>query len=288
VIRVTYSRTRKAKGIAAAVSCVLGAMLATLLATAVRGAEEPRFDAVSIRRHVGSDRGGGFFPSAPGRYRATNVSLVQIIGVAWEVPMGIGFGIKGLPSWTEAEAYDFAMVWPPDASREQVQLMWRAMFADRFKLAVHYETIDDPSYALTVVRPDGKPGPGLKQSTLDCEAIDAAMRAGNLPADLPNGAGPCAMKMSGDGIISGGITMAQLGPNLTGPAGRQVVDRTGLDGRWEFVLHFNRLERDPNAPLGNYPLLIDALPEQLGLKLVPFVAKNRLLVIDHIERPTEN
>jgi uncharacterized protein (TIGR03435 family) len=76
--------------------------------------------------------------------------------------------------------------------------------------------------------------------------------------------------------------------HLTGPSGRQVVDRTGLDGRWEFVLHFSRLERDPNAPLGLYPSLFTSLQSELGLKLVPFVGKNKLLVIDHIERPTEN
>jgi bla regulator protein BlaR1 len=66
------------------------------------------------------------------------------------------------------------------------------------------------------------------------------------------------------------------------------VDRTGLEGRWEFVLHFSREERDPNAPLGLYPSLFTALQNELGLKLVPFVGKNKLLVIDHIERPTEN
>jgi hypothetical protein len=47
-------------------------------------------------------------------------------------------------------------------------------------------------------------------------------------------------------------------------------------------------ERDPNAPLGLYPSLFSALQTELGLKLVPFVGTNKMLVIDHIERPTEN
>ena len=96
------------------------------------------------------------------------------------------------------------------------------------------------------------------------------------------------MWTSNDTILAGGITMAQLAPFLTGPSGRQVVDRTGLDGHWEFVLHYSRQERDPNAPLGLYPSIFSALQDELGLKLVPFVAKSKLLVIDHIERPTEN
>ena len=97
------------------------------------------------------------------------------------------------------------------------------------------------------------------------------------------------MWASNDTILAGGISMADFARHLTGgPSGRQVVDRTGLDGRWEFVLHYSKIERDPNAPLGLYPSLASALQDELGLKLVPFVAKSKLLVIDHIERPTEN
>jgi uncharacterized protein (TIGR03435 family) len=278
-----FSSRHVAHRAAAAVAVVALCSAATVVA------QGPRFDAVSIKRHVGAQLfGGNFEPSGPGRFRATGISIIQIITAAWDVPMGIGFGIKGMPSWASQENYDFAIVWPPETSREDLREMWRAMFAERFKLATHYEEIDDPSYALTVARTDGRLGPELKRSTLDCDAIDAEQRAGTPAPLLPNGAGPCAMKMSGDGFISGGVTMKQLAPTLTGPAGRQVVDRTGLDGRWEFVLHFSREERDPNAPLGQYPSLQAALRDQLGLKLVPFVAKNKLLVIDHIERPTEN
>jgi uncharacterized protein (TIGR03435 family) len=153
---------------------------------------------------------------------------------------------------------------------------------------VHYEPIDDPSFALTVARADGRLGRGLTRSTLDCDAVGSAARAGHPLPDLANGAGPCRMWESNDTILAGGITMAEFARHLTGPSGRQVVDRTGLDGRWEFTLHFSRQERDPNAPLGLYPSLFSALQTELGLKLVPFVGTNKLLVIDHIERPTEN
>ena len=114
------------------------------------------------------------------------------------------------------------------------------------------------------------------------------MRAGHPWPDLPNGAGPCRVWYSSDTMLSGGIRMADLAPLLTGIAGRQVVDRTGLDGRWEFVLHYSKEERDPNAPLGLYPSIFSVLQSELGLKLVPFVGTSKLLVIDHIERPTEN
>jgi uncharacterized protein (TIGR03435 family) len=142
--------------------------------------------------------------------------------------MGLGWGIKGMPSWFSEEGYDVEMVWPEDTPKEQVRQMFRTMFTERMKLAVHYETIDDPSFELVLARPDGELGPALKRSTVDCDAVAAAQRAGEPPTMLPNGAGPCAMKMSGDGMIAGGIPMSQLAPNLTGPAGRQDNDKTGL------------------------------------------------------------
>jgi uncharacterized protein (TIGR03435 family) len=250
-------------------------------------AQAPAFDAASIKRHVGSEV-GGFMAAPPGQFRATNVRIVQFLGAAWEFPMGPVYGIKGLPTWANEDPFDVEFKWPVNTPREQVVEMWRAMFAERLKLQVHYEPIDDPSFALTVARADGRLGRGLTRSTLDCDAVAAAARAGNPMPDLPNGAGPCRVWESTDTILAGGITMAELARHLTGPSGRQVVDRTGRDGRWEFALHFSRQARDPNAPLGLYPSLFSALQTELGLKLVPFAGTSKLLVIDHIERPTEN
>jgi uncharacterized protein (TIGR03435 family) len=262
-------------------------VLAAVAAGVVLHAQAPTFDAVSIKRHVGPET-GGFMRSPPGQFRATNVRIFQFLGSAWDFPMGPVYGVKGLPNWASEEAFDVEVKFPANTPREQVIEMWRTMFADRLKLQVHYEPIDDPSFALTVARADGRLGRGLKRSTLDCDAVEAATRAGHPMPDLPNGAGPCRMWESNDTILAGGITMAELARHLTNPSGRQVVDRTGLDGRWEFVLHYSRQERDPNAPLGLYPSLFSALQSELGLQLVPFVGTNKLLVIDHIERPTEN
>lgn len=253
----------------------------------VLSAQAPMFEAASIKPHVGAEA-GGFVGAPPGQFRATNVRIVQFLGSAWDFPMGLAYGVKGLPKWANEETFDVDFKWPANTPREQVIEMFRAMFAERMKLQVHYEPIDDPSFALTLARADGRLGRGLTRSSLDCDAVGAATRAGRPMPDLPNGAGPCRVWYSSDTILSGGIRMADLAPLLTGIAGRQVVDRTGLDGRWEFVLHFSKEERDPNAPLGLYPSVFSALQTELGLKLVPFVGTNKLLVIDHIERPTEN
>ena len=246
------------------------------------GAQSPTFDVASIKRHVGSDPTAAL--STPGQLRVTNVRVAQIVTLAWEAPMGL----KGLPKWTSEEAIDLEAKWPAGTPPAQVTEMWRALFAERMKLEAHHELVDDPSFALTLARPDGRLGKGLTRSTLDCDAVAAETRAGRRRPDLPNGAPPCRMWNDNNTILAGGITMAGLVPLLTQIAGRQVVDRTWLDGRWEFVLHYSREERDPNAPLGLYPSIFSTLQSELGLKLVAFVGKNKLLVIDHIERPTEN
>ena len=262
-------------------------VLAAVTVGAAVHAQAPGFDAVSIKPHIGPP-GGQFMSRPPGQFRATDVAIVQFLGMAWDIPMGPVYGIKGMPNWGNEERFDIDAKWPANTPNEQVREMWQAMFAERFKLQVHYETIDDPSFALTVARADGRPGKGLTRSTLDCDAVWAAARDGHRMPDRPNGAPPCSMWTDGETILAGGIRMADLAPQLNGASGRQVVDRTGLDGRWEFVLHYSREERNPNAPPGLYPSIFSALQNDLGLKLVPFVGKNKLLVVDHIDRPTEN
>jgi uncharacterized protein (TIGR03435 family) len=262
-------------------------VLAALAAGSMVRAQAPSFDAVSIKRHVGP-RGPVSISAPPGQAHAANVPVVFFLASAWEFPMGPAYGIKGLPSWANDEMFDIDVKWPVNTPREQVTEMWRAMFADRMKLQVHYQPIDDPSFALTVARADGRLGRGLTRSTTDCDAVAAAAKAGHRTPDLANGAPPCWVWTDGETILSGGITMAEFARQLTGPSGRQVVDRTGLDGRWEFVLHYSREERNPNAPLGLYPSIFSVLQNDLGLKLVPFVGTNKVLVVDHIERPTEN
>jgi len=80
--------------------------------------------------------------------------------------------------------------------------------------------------------------------------------------------------------------MAQFAGLLDYVAGRVVVDRTGLNGRYEFTLRFT----PPGAPAGgdDRPGLFTAIQEQLGLRLEATRAPVDTFVIDHVERPTAN
>src|SRR4051812_15366973 len=106
----------------------VGALAAAVSVGLVLSAQAPAFDAASIKRHVGPPEAGGFMGAPPGQFRATNVRIIQFLGMAWEIPMGIAYGIKGLPNWANEEAFDVEFKWPVNTPREQLTEMARAMF----------------------------------------------------------------------------------------------------------------------------------------------------------------
>lgn len=140
-------------------------------------------------------------------------------------------------------------------------------------MKVHQETRKGPIYVLQRARPQT---PGLRPTAIDCEAI---LRA----ASTRRG-----------GIVATGATMAELARVLSRIGGieREVENRTGLDGRFDFTLEWT-----PQPPPGadaaatvpeTGPSIFTALREQLGLRLDAQRGPVRVLVIDRLERPTAN
>jgi len=159
--------------------------------------------------------------------------------------------------------------------------MLRALLADRFKFAAHYETQQRPIYTLVLARADGRLGPQLRHIDIDCATYkpdpDASARTS---ADAP----PCTFRVTGaqtSKMVSGGRTMQQLADSISNEAGRPIFDKTGLTGYYVFTL-----EDDGFNPNGLS--IFTALQEQLGLKLESARGPVDVLVIDHIERPTED
>jgi uncharacterized protein (TIGR03435 family) len=89
--------------------------------------------------------------------------------------------------------------------------------------------------------------------------------------------------------------LAGMIPTLGNPGmvSRPVVDHTGLTGRFDFTIDFEP-ERRPEPPAGDAqsepsgPTILEALKEQLGLKLEPTKSPRRVLIVDHVERPSQN
>lgn len=259
----------------------------------------------------------------PTSFNVTNLPLRMLITQAYRVS---GYQLVGGPGWIDSERFDIVAKAPEGSRPDQTPLMLRGLLAERFKLKVHGETRDTPIYALVLSRSDGKLGPKLSKTTDDCQkiqeerqaAIKAAQASGSGPGrgqPLPPGIMPapgerpiCTVSMNagpspGGGMPvitmrAGGQTMEALARNLSGNLNRQVVDRTGLTGLYDYELQYGMQGNlttapvggatpAPAAPIDDAPTMFDALRE-LGLKLESMRGPVEHLVIDSVERPTED
>jgi uncharacterized protein (TIGR03435 family) len=272
------------------VLALLGVLGVTLAAQA-----PVEFDVASIKRHVGDVNGSSMRGMPDGSMVAVNVPIRSIIGSAYPSQSG---EYIGLPDWAQSERYDINVKPPAGTGREQMQEMWRRLLTERMKLVAHDEVTDSAIYNLVLARADGRLGPKLTPSKHDCIAEAAAARGRSSPplplttdADFLDN---CGMRVGNGRLISGGFTMERLAQQLRGMAGRVVRDRTGLTGF--YVIDFTyalptatggpapSVAVDPNEAVS----VFTALQEQLGLKLEPDKMPIQHVVIDHLERPTEN
>ena len=244
-----------------------------------------------------------------GRTVATSVTARELIRMAYGVR-----DVENAPWWVGTDRFDIILNAPLDApGPKQESTMLQSLLAERFKLVAHRGSKEFPIYALVLARPDGRLGPQLTRSQLDCsrEAVRARSARDSSPSPPEAGDRPtCAMSSTYGRLTGGGITMAQLASHL--PVGthvsrnvfdREVIDRTGLSGRFDFTLLWTPDRADPipdvqsgppqfrpfTSSLESYaPRLLAALQEQLGLKLDSQLAPKPVLVIDSIEPATEN
>ena len=231
-----------------------------------------------------------------GTFMMTNQAIMTLVGSAAPVQGILLRNIVGLPEWARSDRYDVIAKPPAGTPRDQLGPMWQTFFATRLKLLAHVEQREATTFALVLARSDGRLGPALRKSPLDCTPGTAqrpALPAAQGPVERancrPERTNRCGMAMSGTSIISGGMTMDMLAPNLSGRAGGPVTNRTGLDGDYAFTLKFSPPgDATAHANPDDAPDFFTAIQEQLGLKLQPEKGTVPYFVIDHIERPTEN
>jgi uncharacterized protein (TIGR03435 family) len=273
----------------------------------VQKADVPGFEVVSIRENKSGDPGQTIRRQPGGRVITSNFPLrMLIIGAFGLQPQQL----VGGPAWIDSARYDitakasgeFAVTEPGTVGPPE--LMMQRMLADRFALAVHTERREQRTYALTLARGDGRLGPRIKTAAIDCQAVmnemlkRAPLSGGAPPVapQRPDGGPGCGMRFgSGGRLTAGGTSMAALAGLLAVPVGRIVEDRTGLAGGFDFDLEFDPAELAgfgpgalPPPADASAPSLFTALEEQLGLKLQADRAPVEVLVIDRVERPTEN
>lgn len=190
--------------------------------------------------------------------RMTNVTLKAMITWAYRVTDAEVLG----PPWMESERFD--VVAKTESGKPDPKMMESAL-ADRFKLNVHRETKELTVYSLVVA----KGGPKLKK--VDPSRDDITSRRGHLTATS---------------ISMNGLARFLAGPNVR--LGRPVVNKTGLDGVFDFTLDWTP-ENSTQSAADAHPPVFVALQEQLGLKLESQKAPVEVLVVDRVEKiPTEN
>jgi bla regulator protein BlaR1 len=204
-----------------------------------------------------------------------------LIGAAYGLPLSSSARALGGPEWirNESERYEltgkiddaqYAAVrkMNPVQQQEQVSLMEQSLLADRFKFKAHIETGEMPEYALVVAKNEIE----LERASADASSSLSFVRNGRE-----------------DELRATAVSIEELArsPFLRMDK-RQILDRTGLQGRFNFTLKFRSADVGVTGDDSNAPELPTALQEQLGLKLVPENGPVEVVVIDHIERPSEN
>jgi len=266
-----------------------GIVVAFVLGVSASAQNGPHFEVVSIKRST-NVLPGPMFGNPPGGagFNMTSGAIVSVVLSAFPLR---NRDIEGLPEWARTERYDVLATATGKPSQADEQAMLRTMLAERMAFRGHVEQRDLPVFALVVASADRRPRPALQRIPVDCAASLAAVRRGEpvTAAPLADGKEPCGYSIQGDkgiAVTSTGITMARLADILATTAGRIVVDRTDLPGDYAFSLTYS-IPRT-SATADETPTVFTAVQEQLGLRLEPARAPIETLVVDHIERPTEN
>jgi uncharacterized protein (TIGR03435 family) len=282
-------------------------VMLAVTAAAQSPAAGPTFDVVSIKRTTTTGPGGGSPPIElpSGAIRLSRVPAMLLLRRAY--PAAVGADIVGLPGWARFDYYDLDATSTLSAATPEARAeMMRAMLADRFKLLAHLEMRPQAGLAMVLARKDGRLGPGLTRIDTDCvatrasdrAAADAALAAGNTrPSIVPTGPDamppPCMLASIGDraGLtrVRGEGTMADLAGIMRGATRTQVFDQTGLSGSYRIEMMFQMppLTGGPDASPGSGPDPSTALNE-LGLKLESAKVERDTLIVDRLERPSEN
>jgi uncharacterized protein (TIGR03435 family) len=222
------------------------------------------FEAASIKPSTTSALGWSVSYTADS-LRATNATLAAVIQSAYGIRPD---RLVGGPNWVRSTRFDINGRAAQALPREQLRSMAQHLLENRFGLVLTREQREQETYILRLARSDGRMGPDVRRAADDCIG---ALARGGVPTSRP---APPALKSStgANPTYSGQCaTIAGLADGLSRSLGVGVVDQTGLQGRWDWVLAYSALAPSSSADVApgpaNLPTVFTAVEEQLGPKL---------------------
>lgn len=254
---------------------------------------------------------GGMYTVNGGLLSATNFPLVTYIFFAYNL-MGnqAHFLVPQLPSWVTTDRFDIQARAAGNPTKDQMRIMMQSLLADRFKLAIHTERREVPVLAFVLAKP-GKTGAQLQPHPADapCETSVPPASAANPVPDIFSQKVPGGFPAICNSIL--GIPPSVAGRSRLGgrnitlgfmadmfsqrvDLGRPMIDATGLTGTFDFLVEFTPESKGRTASDANLasdpdgPTFEQALRDQLGLKLESRRSSMNVMILDHLERPSEN
>jgi len=262
-------------------------MLAVLvfpIATGIlsQAADVPAFEVATIKPSTDLMVWSGFlFPGTqrPDRtglatfFEASHVTVKAMVAFAYDIR---DFYVSGGPGWASGDRFDIVAKTDTSATHAQMRVMMQTLLKERFQLSVRHENRDATVYQLVVA----KGAPKLKETSRKD--------------------GPGGLRFLGRGNVEGlGTAMTGLSSYLQTLLGNVVLDKTGLTGNYDFKLTWVPDEAQAGKPGAqglpatngaeeSGPSIFTALQEQLGLKLDASKGPVETLVIERVEKPSEN
>jgi uncharacterized protein (TIGR03435 family) len=245
----------------------------------------PTFDVASVKREAGIVSGMTFAARPGGTLTVINNELTNVIDNAYGIRR---YELIGGPDWINSDRYNIQAKASGDVPREEMMLMLRSLLEDRFTLKVHRETRELPIYVMTTAKGGLRVPPARDGS---CVAFDPKNPRRSSP-------GQPRTPVCGNNHITlntwnaTSIEMSEAAAALVGVLGRNVVDKTGVSGRFDIHLQWTPDQApdgaDSVASDASAVSLFTALEEQLGLKVESSRGPVAVVVIDHVERPTDD
>lgn len=300
-------------GIVAVAVCVIGVLVAARATAQSPAPGGPRFEVASVKpvdpfaeiRNNGRQGGPIVMPQTgvrfePGGRLVAVATLRTLIMRAYGIKL---YQLEGGPAWLPTSYFSIsAKAVNETATNAEMAEMLKSLLAERFGLRVHVETRPSPVHTLTVARPDGRLGSGLKRTSKECEAIlEDEKRTGAKPP-MPSGpqtpltpaCGAMSTRIMATGgatYVMGGWPLSSLAEHFSNELGAPVIDQTGLAGRFDAVVEYESGRRPGRGPDLNStdPLpvpLPQAVQQQLGLKLDKGTAPLPITIIDAAAPPS--